>query len=97
MTSSMDIVTKSESAIEAFNPIVGQPKDDDLRGVNKVLLQTCLLIRLASPKAGKVTGLVLPDAAYKHQPGVTSSFDEDDTPLNEYDPEVTKDTEAWEQ
>ena len=97
MTSSSDIAEKSEATIEAFTPIFGQPKDDDLRGFRKVLLQTCLSIRLAGSKAGKVTGLVLPDAAYKNQQGVTESFNEDDTPLDEYDPSVTRETEKWEQ
>ena len=89
MTSYSDIAAKFEAAIEAFTPIVGQPKDDDLRGVRKVLLQTCCSIRLSGSKSGKVIGLVLPDAAYKNQPGVTISFNEDDTPLNEYNPLVT--------
>ena len=93
----MDISAKSEAAIKAFKTIFGQPKDDDLRGVKKVLLQTCLLIRLTGSKAGKVTGLVLPDVAYKHQPGLTSLFDEDDAPLDKYNPVVTKYTKAWEQ
>ena len=97
MTSSSDIAAKFESAIEAFTAIVGQPKDNDLRGVRKVLLQTCLLIRLAGSKDGKVTGLILPDAAYKNQPGVTISFDKDDIHLKEYDPSFTQETEAWEQ
>ena len=97
MTSSSDIAAKSEVTIKAFTPIVGQPKDNELRGVRKLLLQTCLSIRLAGSKAGKVTGLVLPNAAYKNQPGVTALFDEDDTPLNKYDPSVTRDTKAWEQ
>ena len=83
MTSSSDIAAKFESAIEAFTPIVSQPKDDNLQGVRKVLLQTCLSVRLAGLKAVKVTGLVLPDAAYKNQPRVTISFDKDDTPLDE--------------
>ena len=82
MTLSSDIAAKFEAAIEAFTPIAGQPKDDDLRGVQKVLLQTCLSIRLASSKSGKVTGLVLPNVAYKNKPGVMISFDEDDTPLD---------------
>ena len=70
-TSSMDISAKFEAAIEAFTPIVGQPKDYNLQGFKKVLLQTCLSIRLAGSKLGKVTNLVLPDAAYKDQLGVT--------------------------
>ena len=97
MTSSSDIAAKFEAAIEAFTPIVGQPKDNDLRGVRKVLLQTCLSICLAGLKAGKFIGLVLPDVAYKNQPGVTILFDKDDTPLDKYDPSVTQDTEVWEQ
>ena len=97
MTSSSDISAKFEAGIKAFTPIVGQPKDDDLQGVRNVLLQTCLLICLAGSKSGKVTGLVLPDASYKNQPGVTISFDEDNTPLDEYDPLVPRETEAWEQ
>ena len=97
MTSSSDIAAKFEAAIEAFTPIVGQPKYNDLRVVRKVLLKTCLSIRLAGSKAGKVTVLVLPDAAYKNKPGVTASFDKDDTLLDKYDPSVTRDTESWEQ
>ena len=63
MTSSSDIAAKFEATIEAFTPIVGQLKDDKLQGLRKVLLQTCLSIRLSGLKAGKVTGLVLTDAA----------------------------------
>ena len=95
MTSSSDIAAKFKAAIKAFTPIAGQTKDNDLWGVRKVLLQTCLSIRLAGSKAGKVTGLVLPDAAYKNQPGVTALFDEDNTPLKEYNTLVTRETEAW--
>ena len=97
MTSSSDIATKFEAAIKAFTPIVGQPKDNDLQGLRKVLLQTCLSICLVGSKAGKVTSLVLPNAAYKNRPRVTISFDEDDTPLEKYDPSFTRETEAWEQ
>ena len=97
MTSSSNIAAKFEAAIEAFTPISGQPMNDDLQGVQKVLLQTCLLIRLAGSTAVKVTGLVLPNAAYKNKPGVTALFDDDDTPLYKYDPAVTKETKAWEQ
>ena len=97
MISSSDIAAKFEAAIKAFTPMVGQPKDDDLRWVRKDLIQTCLSIRLAGSKSGKVTRVVLPDAAYKNQTGVTASFDEDDTPLDEYDPAVTRDTKSWEQ
>ena len=97
MTSSSDIAAKFEAVIEAFTPIVGQPKDNDLQGVQKVLLQTCLLIRISGYKTGNVTGLVIPDAAYKNQPWVTASSDEDDTPLDEYDPLVTRETKALEQ
>ena len=71
-----------EAAIKAFTSIVSQPKDDDLQGVKKVLLQTCLSIRIAGLKSGKVTGLVLPNAAYKNLPGVTISLDKDNTPLD---------------
>ena len=74
MTSSSDIAAKFEVAIKSFTPIVVQPKDNDLQGVHKVLLQTCLSIRLAVSKSGKVTNHVLPDVAYKNQPGVTASF-----------------------
>ena len=97
MTSSSDIAAKFEAAIEAFTPIFGQPKYGNLRLERRVLLQTCLSIILDGLKAVKFNGLVLPDAAYKNQPGVTILFDEDDTPLNEYDPSVTRETEAWEQ
>ena len=97
MTSSSDIAAKFEAAIKAFTRIISQPKDDDLQVVRKVLLQTCISIRLAGSKSGKVTGLVLTDAAYKNQPRVTALFDEDDTPLDKYDPSVTRETEAWEQ
>ena len=96
MTSSSNIAAKFESAIEAFTPIVGHPKDSDLRGVQKFLLQICLSICLSRSKAGKVTGLVLPDAAYKNQPGVMILFDKDDTPLDEYDLLVTQETKARE-
>ena len=96
MNSSSDIYAKLKAAIEAFTPIVGQPKDDDLQGFRKFLLQTSLSIRLANSKYVKVTGLVLPNAAYKNQPGVMASLDEDNNPLNEYDPDVTRYTEAWE-
>ena len=82
MTSSSDIAAKFDAAIESFTPIAGQPKDDNLQGVQKVLLQTCLSIRPAGSKSGKFTGLVLPGAAYKNQPGLTALFNEDDTPLN---------------
>ena len=54
------------------------------------------MIRLVGSKSRKITGLVLPDAAYKNQSGVTSLFDEDNIPLDEYDPSVTRDTNAWE-
>ena len=97
MTSSSDIAAKFEAPIKAFTPIVVQLKDNDLQRVRKFLLQTCLSICLAGLKAGKFTGLVLSDAAYKNQPGVTISFDEDGTPLNEYNPLVTRETKAWEQ
>ena len=97
MTSSSDITDKFEVAIKDFIPIFDQPKDDNIRGVQKFLLKTCLSIRLSGSKAGKVPGFVLPDAAYKNQPGVTASFDEDDTPLDEYNPLVTRETKAWEQ
>ena len=95
MTSSSVIAVKSEAAIKAFTPIVGQPKDDDLQGVQKFLLQTCLSILLVGSKSAKVAGLVLPYAAYKNQPGVTAVFNEDDTPLNKYNSSVTRETEAW--
>ena len=72
----------------------GQPKDNDIRGVKTFLLQTCLSIRLAGSKAGKVAGLILLNAAYKNQPGVTASFNEDNAPLYKYDLEVTKDTKV---
>ena len=97
MTSSSDIAAKFEAPIKAFTPIVVQLKDNDLQRVRKFLLQTCLSICLAGLKAGKFTGLVLSDAAYKNQPGVTISFDEDGTPLDEYNPSVTRETKAWEQ
>ena len=80
MTSSSDIAAKFEATIEAFTPIVGQLKDDDLQGVQKVLLKTCLSIRLAGSKYGKVTGLIIPNAAYKNQPGLTTLIDKVDTP-----------------
>ena len=82
MTSSSNIAAKIEAAIDAFTPIVGQPKDNNLWGVRKVLLQTFISIRLVGLKSGKVAGLVLTNAAYKNQPGVTASFDNDDTFLN---------------
>ena len=82
MTSSSDIAAKFKAAIEAFTPIVFQPKDDDLQGFHKVFLQTCLSIRLAGSKVGKVTGLVPPNTAYKNQPEVMISFNEDDNPLD---------------
>ena len=88
MTSSSDIAAKFEAAIEAFTPVVGQPKDNDLRGVRKVPLQTCLSICLYRSEAVKFTSLILPDASYKNQPGVKILFDEDDTPLDKYDPSV---------
>ena len=94
MTSSYDIAAKLEAVIEAFTLIFGQPKDDDLRVVKKLLLQTYPSIRLAGPKSGKVTGLILPNAAYKNQLGVTALFDEDDTPLDKYDPAVTREIES---
>ena len=97
MISSSHIAVEFGAAIEAFTPIVGQPKYNDLQGVRKVLLHTYLSICLAGSKSEKVTGLVLPDAAYKNQPGVKISFEEYDTPLNEYDLSVAQDTEAWEQ
>ena len=97
MTSSSDIYAKFEAAIKAFTPIFGQPTDNDLRGVRKVLLQMCFEIRLSGSKAGKVIDIVLPNAAYKNQPGLTASFDEENTPLDEYDPAVTKESEALEQ
>ena len=97
MTSSSNIAAKFESTIKAFTPIVVQTNYNDLQVVRKVLLQTCLSIRLTRSKSGKVTGLVLTDAAYKNQPRVTALFDEDDTPLDEYDPSVTRETEAWKQ
>ena len=68
MTSSSDIATKFESAIETFTPIVIQTKDNNVQGVQKFLFQMSLSIRLAGLKLGKVTGLVIPDAAYKNQP-----------------------------
>ena len=96
MTSSSDITAKSEAAIKAFTPTVGQTKDDDLRGVKKVLLQTCLSIRLAGSKAGKFTGLILPDAAYKNQTRVMTSFNEEEPPLNKYDSSIKRETKLWE-
>ena len=92
MTSSSDIAAKFEAAIKAFTPIVVQPKDDDLWGVKKFLFQTCLLIRLAGSKPVKIAGLVVTEAAYKNQPGVTISFDKDNTLLDEYDPSFTRET-----
>ena len=97
MTSSSDIYAKLKAAIEAFTPIVGQRKDDDLRRIHKFLLQKCLSIRLTGSKAEKVTGLVLTDAAYKNQPGVAILFDKYNTSLDEYNPLVTRQTEAWDQ
>ena len=63
MTSSMDITKEFKAAIKAFTPIVGKLKDNDLRGVKKVLFQTGLSIRLTGSKSGKFNGLVLPVAA----------------------------------
>ena len=97
MTSSSDIATKFESAIETFTPIVGQPKDNNVQGVQKFLFQMSLSIRLAGLKLGKVTGLVIPDAAYKNQPGVKALFDKNNTPLDEYNPAVNIETKLWEQ
>ena len=97
MTSSSDITAKFEAAIKAFTSIVVQPKDDELQGVQKSLLQTCFSIRFDGSKSGKVNGLVLPDAAYKNQPGVTALFDEEDTPLDKYNLLVTRETKAWDQ
>ena len=97
MTSSSNISAKFKAAIEAFTPTVGQRKDDDLRRIHKFLLQKCLSICLTGSKAGKVTGLVLTDAAYKNQPGVAILFDKDDTPLDKYNPLVSRETEAWDQ
>ena len=78
MMSTSDITAKFESAIAALAPVVGPPKDDAIRNVRKVLLQTCMSIRLAGSKSGKVTGLVLSDIVYLSTPGVTKSFVEDE-------------------
>ena len=97
MTSSSEISPKFEAAIEAFTPIVSQPKDGDLQRVHKTLLQNCLSIRLAGSKYRKFTGLVLLDAAYKNQPGLTALFGEDNTPLDKYYPSVIRETKTWDQ
>ena len=97
MTSTTDIATKFAAAIAVFAPIVGPPKGNDLRNIRKVLLQICLSISLAGSKSGKVTGLILIDSLYVTTPGITELFRDDKDFLDEYDPKIKKDTEAWEQ
>ena len=82
MTSSSDIPNKFEATIEAFTPIVSQPKYNNLQGVCKVLLQTFLLIRLTRSKSVKIASLALPNATYKNQPVVTVSSTRTTTTLN---------------
>ena len=96
MTSPADIATKFDAAIAAFTPIFGNPVDNDLRNVRQVLLQICLSINLAGSTAGKVTGLILGDIAYLTQQGVSTSFVEDQSPLDEYDPLINENTKQWE-
>ena len=97
MTAPADIAANFESAIAAFTPIVSSPIDDDLRNVRQILLQICLSIDLAGSKSGKATGVILGNVAYLTQPGVKTSLDEDQDPLEEYDPAIDENTKAWEQ
>ena len=70
MTSTSDIADKFKAAIAELTPIVRPPKDDDLRNVRKVLLQTCMSIQLDGSKSVKVTGLILGGIVYILTPGV---------------------------
>ena len=97
MTSPADIASKFDAAIAAFTPIVGNPTDDDLRNVRQVLLQSCLSINLSGLTVGKVTSLILGDIVYLTQQGVTQSFVEDQSPLDEYDSSIDENTKSWEQ
>ena len=97
MTSTSDIADKYEFAIATFTSIVGLPNDNDLRNVQKTLLQICLSIRLTSSKPDKVTSFILAKPIYLKHTGVTESFDEDKHPLNKYYPSLNTDTGTWEQ
>ena len=97
MTSTLNIAAKFETAIASLAPVVGPPKDDNLRNIRKVLLTTCLLIRLADSKSGRVTGLILADGVYTTTPGITESFVKDEQPLAKYEPSITKETAPWEE
>ena len=97
MTSPADIASKFDAGIASFTPIVGNPTDDDLRNVQQVLLQICLLVNLLGSTAGKVTGLILGDIVYLTQQEVSTSFIEDQSPLDEYDPSIDENTKQWEQ
>ena len=92
MTSPTDITSKFDAAIASFTPIVGNLTDDDLCNVRQTLLQICLSINLSGSTAGKVTGLILGDIAYLTQQGVSTSFVEDQSPLDEYDPLINENT-----
>ena len=74
MASISNISPNFDAAIATLAPIVIPPNDDDLRNVQKVLLQICLYIQLAGSKSGKVTGLIFGDVVYLSTPGVTLSF-----------------------
>ena len=97
MTLPADIASKFDAAMATFTPIVENPTDDDLRNVRQVLLQICLLINLSGSTAGKVTGLILGDIVYLTQQGVSTSFVEDQSPLDEYDLSIDEHTKQWEQ
>ena len=94
MTSQGKIAAKFAAAIAASTPILGTPTDDDLRALRITLLHVCLSISLVGSDAGRVNGLILADAAYRRQVGITKAFDAMEGALAEYDPLITSTTAA---
>ena len=97
MTSQGKIAAKFAAAIAFATPILGIPADDDFRVLRITLLHVCLSISLVGSDAGKVNGLILADAAYQRQAGITKPFDDMKNALAEYDPNIKETTALWEQ
>ena len=97
MTSQGKIAAKFAAAIASATPILGTPINDDLRALRITLLHICLSISLVGSDTGKVNGLILADAAYQRQAGITKPFNTMEDALAEYDPNIKETTAAWEQ
>ena len=85
MTSQGEIAAKFAAAIAAATPILSTPTDDDLRALRITPLYVCLSISLVGSDAGKVNGLILVDASYQRQIGISAPFDAMESALAEYD------------